>query len=314
MNFYKVSVDRDHYVVLLTDSTENVHIEGEVSTLNKSSVINGSSNTILLTELRNSVDPIKDEIVELTAELKTPGLSKPVMAQYKSDIANKNKEKKTVCLEFLETNQGSPATFAALSELSFKTDLAHFNKVLETTKGGFGHTFHYKLVSQQVANAQKQGAVKKQGGQDGQTKNAKYVKGMEAPELSFNNPEGEVMNLSDLRGKVVLIDFWASWCGPCRRENPNVVKSYDKYNKDGFEIFSVSLDRQAERWKQAIAQDGLKWPYHVSDLGGWKSQAAAIYGIHSIPHALLIDRDGTIIETHLRGAALEAKLAEIFGH
>jgi peroxiredoxin len=133
-----------------------------------------------------------------------------------------------------------------------------------------------------------------------------------APELAFENPNGEIMRLSDLKGKVVLLDFWAGWCRPCRLENPNVVKLYHQYNKKGFEIFSVSLDRTKADWVKAIEADGLVWPYHVSELQHWQSQAAKIYGVGSIPATFLIDREGRIISKNLRGAALENALKELF--
>lgn len=136
--------------------------------------------------------------------------------------------------------------------------------------------------------------------------------GMEAPELALPNPEGEIVPLSSLRGKYVLVDFWAKWCGPCRRENPNVVKVYNKYHDKGFEVYGVSLDRKKEDWLLAIEQDGLHWT-QVSDLKYWNSEAAKIYNIKSIPFALLLDPDGKIIGKNLRGRALEQKLEEIFG-
>lgn len=135
--------------------------------------------------------------------------------------------------------------------------------------------------------------------------------GAMAPELAFKNPEGKILKLSDLRGKVVLIDFWASWCGPCRRENPNVRRIYGLYHDKGFEIYSVSLDRDGEAWKQAIQADKLVWPNHVSDLKQWQSEGAAIYGVRSIPATFLLDREGRIVAKDLRGEALERAVKEL---
>ncbi|WP_206082020.1 peroxiredoxin family protein [Maribellus sediminis] len=138
--------------------------------------------------------------------------------------------------------------------------------------------------------------------------------GNKAPELIGQGPNGETIKLSDTKGKVVLLDFWAGWCGPCRRENPNVVKAYNTYkdkkfkNGDGFVVFNVSLDRTADQWKGAINQDKLDWPYHISDLKGWQSKLGAVYGIRSIPANFLLDENGVILAKNLRGPALEAAL------
>ncbi len=134
-----------------------------------------------------------------------------------------------------------------------------------------------------------------------------------APDLAFPDPDGNIRKLSDLRGKVVLLDFWASWCRPCRGENPHVVAMYHKYHDKGFEVFSVSLDRDKESWKRAIAADGLVWPNHVSDLKYWSSEAAHIYGVSSIPSTYLLDQNGRIIAKNLRGEALSNALKQIFG-
>ena len=134
-----------------------------------------------------------------------------------------------------------------------------------------------------------------------------------APNLELPNPDGEMISLESLRGKYVLLDFWAGWCKPCRAENPNVVRMYQKYNDDGFEVFSVSLDRTKNQWVSAIEQDGLVWPYHVSDLKYFQSEAAITYKINAIPFALLLDPEGRVIGKNLRGRALQAKLESIFG-
>lgn len=141
----------------------------------------------------------------------------------------------------------------------------------------------------------------------------KFKETNEAPEIALENPQGKVMKLSDLRGKYVLIDFWASWCGPCRKENPNVVRLYNKYKGENFDIFSVSLDKDKDKWVKAIKADGLIWDHHVSDLKYWDSEVVSKYQIKGIPHTVLIDPEGKIIGTKLRGAALEQKLKELFG-
>lgn len=135
--------------------------------------------------------------------------------------------------------------------------------------------------------------------------------GQIAPEIELPNPAGEMVKLSDLRGKYVMIDFWAAWCKPCREENPNVVALYNEYKSKGFEVFGVSLDRTREAWVDAIAEDELTWT-QVSDLKYFNSAAAELYQIAAIPATYLIDPDGKIIGKDLRGPSLRAKLEEIF--
>ena len=135
-----------------------------------------------------------------------------------------------------------------------------------------------------------------------------------APELNFKSPDGKSYKLSSLRGKYVLVDFWASWCGPCRKENPNLVSAYNKYKNatfkkgKGFEVFSVSLDNNTAKWKNAISKDHLSWKYHVSDLSGWYSEAVKLYGIKSVPQSFLINPKGKIVAKNLRGMKLHTTL------
>ena len=134
--------------------------------------------------------------------------------------------------------------------------------------------------------------------------------GDKAPDLALEDTNGKAIKLSSLQGKYVLLDFWASWCGPCRAENPNVLAAYNKFKDKNFTILAVSLDNNKEPWLKAVHHDALLWP-QVSDLKGWKSPAAAKYGVHSIPSNFLIDPKGTIIAKGLRGPELESKLAEV---
>ncbi|MFN8268034.1 MAG: TlpA disulfide reductase family protein [Chitinophagales bacterium] len=134
----------------------------------------------------------------------------------------------------------------------------------------------------------------------------------QAPNIILQSPGGDTIQLKNLQGNYVLLDFWASWCNPCRMENPNVVALYKKYHDKGFEVFSVSLDANAEQWKKAIAKDGLIWKNHGCDFGGWNSAPAQQYHIESIPSTYLLDKTGKVIAKNLRGEALAAKLAELF--
>jgi thiol-disulfide isomerase/thioredoxin len=135
--------------------------------------------------------------------------------------------------------------------------------------------------------------------------------GVEVPDISLPSPEGKIIKLSSLRGKIVLLDFWASWCQPCRRENPTLVENYAKYHAKGFEIYQVSLDRTQSDWVNGIKQDQLNWT-HVSDLKYWGSSVVPQFNIQGIPMNYLLDKEGRVIAGNLRGPALEEKLKEIF--
>lgn len=134
----------------------------------------------------------------------------------------------------------------------------------------------------------------------------------EAPDFESSTIDGRTISLSDLRGKYVLIDFWASWCGPCRKENPKIVALYNKYKKKNFTILSVSLDEDMTKWKAAVEKDGLYWPYHVSDLKGWNSAVVPLYRIEGIPFTVLVNPKGRIIGINLRGQNLEERMQNIF--
>lgn len=208
------------------------------------------------------------------------------------------------------------AFYQSLARIEFfdvERDMAYYRKVdngLQSIHPDNEHAqyFHEKLLDYQKALERQEEVAQAAGN---------VTVGAVAPDIVLPNPDGEELKLSDLRGNIVLIDFWASWCGPCRRANPDLVKLYEQYNARGFEIFSVSLDGVPQQtnalndWRFAIESDELTWPNHVSDLKGYESEVVTQYGFEGIPFTVLVDREGNIIARNLRAQALADKLAEL---
>lgn len=215
-----------------------------------------------------------------------------------------------------ETAEEKPLLHLYLVEkLDLVANIKVYKKVLESLKAAYPNDLYTKQFNSKVLSM------------EAKLKAQPVAVGAEAPEINLPNPEGKKIALSSLRGKVVLLDFWASWCRPCRMANPHVVQLYSKYNKKGFDVFNVSLDGiddkraamyqnnpetiakateiEKGKWKQAIKTDKLKWKNHVSELRSWSSPVAALYGVNSIPKTFLIDKKGIIRYENLRGQALE---------
>lgn len=195
--------------------------------------------------------------------------------------------------ETLDSMKGSFATLSGISLLNIKNEFLFVDQMVSELNEKYPDTKMIQVMANQL-NEMRALSI-----------------GQMAPEISLPDPNGEMVNLSDLRGNYVLIDFWAAWCRPCRQENPNVVKLYNEYNAKGFEVFGVSLDRTKDAWVKAIEEDQLTWT-HVSDLKYFNSAAAALYQINAIPATYMLDPEGKIIAKDLRGASLENKLKEIF--
>ena len=274
-DFYSLTTDNKTHVQLILKGNEKIKLKTEKGFSNFDYSIKGSKDSKLLQkylEMKNTKDITKDSI---------------------SNYA----------VKFIEKNSKSLAVFIALR------DINNPKKSLEAATKGIGESYpdsryHKGLKAALVQMSQTPVASK--------PKPSAVGIGSIAPELNMVSPEGKIITLESLRGKYVLIDFWASWCGPCRRENPNVVNLYKAYKDKGFDVYSVSLDKDKSRWEAAIKKDNLIWSNHVSDLRGWSSAACPIYGFRGIPYTVLIDPEGKVIATRLRGPALANKLKEIF--
>jgi peroxiredoxin len=216
--------------------------------------------------------------------------------QAKADEKAIDDQSAAVDKQFIKDNPGSYLSLNALESFAYSADYVDIEPLFNALTPAVKQTEAGKKFAERMPKLK---AV---------------ALGAIAPEFAEADTSGKVINLSSFRGKYVLVDFWASWCGPCRRENPNVVKAYNHYKGQKFTILGVSLDKPnaKEKWLAAIHKDGLTWN-HVSDLKFWDSKAAALYAVRGIPQNFLLDPNGKIIAKNLRGEDLEAKLAEIFG-
>jgi len=242
----------------------------------------------IYTGYENKMAAFNNEVAKIDPASATEELRAETSARYNTLMQGRS----TDIQNFIANEEASPATYFAIKYL--------FNQP-EPKLVILGS----KVMSAQLPNSSDTKNLVTLANSYGPT-----IEGAMAPEINLKTPEGNTLALSSLRGKVVLIDFWASWCGPCRKENPNVKRIYDKYKDKGFEIYGVSLDNNGDQWKAAIAKDGLGWK-HVSDLGGWKSSAAQLYQVHSIPQTFLLDKEGRIIKSGFRSHELETLLQDL---
>lgn len=308
-DFYRVGFTSNNFALLILSKDQKVTLNGDADSFKKSYSVKGSLESEQIKSFVLGYNEYNDSLASIN-KLRTSGNQTPEDQKKLSAKMELTKTKFTKFrTAFIDKNYNNLSVLIIISNLDDIKDYDQFKKI----EAGLGKTNpdskYYTSVKQKVEQIEQK--IKQE--EELKKRNATSQPGKMAPALNFPGLDGEVITLESLRGKYVLIDFWASWCRPCRMENPNVVQAYNKYKEAGFTVFSVSLDRDKNRWEQAIIKDGLVWPNHVSDLKQWQSAAVSKYGFRGIPHTVLIDKEGRILEKNLRGQALENKLEEIFG-
>ena len=287
----------------LVNDVQNIRIQADLSKRNDFYTISESDASRQLQELLNSVGKKNNEIEKTFSVLDSlkqvnagDSLLLPATAAKNAAILGLNDYLK----KFLQSTPNGTLGFLALSWASRSFSPSEFDDAMKSLKGRFpDNTFIADM--QKNSNAQRQSADQA---------SAESWVGKSVPELTLPDVHGKPVAISSFKGKYLLIDFWASWCGPCRMENPNVVAAYNEFKGKNFAILGVSLDKDADSWKKAIAQDHLTWT-HISDLKYWSSEAVQVFGFQGIPFNVLVDPSGKIIAQELRGRDLENKLKEV---
>jgi peroxiredoxin len=307
----------DGVVELIVSKDQNISVSYNPLDLPLSLSVEGSENSILNTELTKVVAEFEQQKMAAKNKMDEMGYTDTVgrqniLREFEVVRAQFNQNK----LRYFNEYPEELALQVFLPYLNYVDELPYIQKLESIYRKQLKGTTWHMYIANTLGKAENYIMQKERFEQQQKMQeelSTRLAIGSVAPDISLANPNGKDIALSDLRGKVVLLDFWASWCRPCRMENPNVVNLYHQYKSKGFTVYSVSLDNDKMRWESAIQQDGLVWDYHVSDLKGWNTSVGPLYGIQSIPQTFLLDKDGKIIATNLRGEALAQKLKEILG-
>ena len=313
--FFLLRTNNDNFLTTLIEPGENLTIKAYADSFAFPEEFSGSPGTRLLVDFDNRLQKTVDELHKLNNEYEEninstdlPRIMEELDKRAVSIIGDMNRYSKS----FIDNNIGSLASLIVLYKqvvpgvyvLNSRTDADYYMKVDSSL-------FSLYPESEPVKQLHLQLEALFSTLETQQAEDALFGIGAVVPDIALPEPDGEVISLYSTRGQVVLVDFWAAWCPPCRAENHNLVKVYNEYHGKGFEIFQVSLDQTREAWLKGIKDDQLGQWIHVSDLKYWESEVVPLYNIESIPASYLLDREGRVIASGLRGEALEAKLKEV---
>jgi thiol-disulfide isomerase/thioredoxin len=313
--FFSLYISPNKYVTFLINPGEKISVTADSKNILESYDVEGSDDSRLVRELDQQLNYSLKRIDSLSKayELNRNNPLKEQITDSLNHVFEKiDAEEKKYTLSFIKKNTQSLATYMALyQKYDYKTDVLdkekdfdYFKMVDSSLSKRYPESMYVKKLNKYMNEV---GDILKSK----QMQQLRYGTGATAPDISLPNPEGIEISLSSLKGNYVLLDFWASWCPPCRSENPNLLKIYKKYHSAGFEIFQVSLDKTKAAWVYAIREDHLSW-INVSDLKFWNSVVVPLYNIESIPANFLLDRNGRIIAKNLMGDDLSKKLEEIY--
>ncbi|MBD79925.1 MAG: hypothetical protein CL840_13515 [Crocinitomicaceae bacterium] len=295
LGFYRIFISNNNFFNFIIAPAETLTVSADVNDLEGTYDVTGSMESDKLKELNELMNDYIAQMDSLQMEMKNAQASQDIQkaqAVYQAQMIM-NDDAMSRTRKFIEENPDKLASLSAIQRFDPEQEIELYEEVLAGLKSKIGETDLYKEFDNRVQMAKR------------------LMPGSVFPDMVSKTPKGEDLRLSDALGeKYTLVDFWASWCKPCRAENPAVVQAYKNHNSKGFEIYGVSLDKEAESWKQAIATDRLEWA-QVSDLLFWNSPSALQYNIRSIPANFLIDGEMKIVAKNLRGAELDAKLAEL---
>jgi thiol-disulfide isomerase/thioredoxin len=288
--FYILRTDPTNLIFLVLNEGENVEVTGDGKDLEKTYKINGSKDSELIQQLRSHDRLFSDSLNKLFDSLRVNNPEKKDSIGFAlQQVYTSGMEK--YASDFIKKNLSSLVSLSATKFVNQQAELELMNVLADSLQKAYPENKYVKDYLTLMAELNKLPA------------------GSVSPEISLNTIDGKPLSLSSFRGKIVLVDFWASWCAPCRRENPQLVEIYKKYKNQNFEIFGVSLDENIAAWKNAVEKDGITWP-QVSDLKRWESSVVKEFQIEAIPYNILLDASGNIIAKGIRSEELDIKIME----